>query len=308
MFRTLLIEEGERLSVAHQVLQIEKQGRRIPVPIDDIYCIVLDNLKAVVTTAAINALCTAGAHIVICNEKHLPSAVIYPELIHYAPYRVVTKQMGMTQGWKDALWDKIVKGKLANQAETLRLCTGDMDAYHRLMELADEVEEGDSGNREGIGAKLYFRHFFGDGFVRMEDDGINHAMNYGYTILRTAMIKTLYTFGYYPLIGIHHIGYGNAFNLGDDLMEPFRPVVDMWVELHHEELLGDLTSQQRRSLVNLLNQEMDYDGCRMKIRNVMARYVKQYTSAIEKESVELLRIPTITATLFEAMKAECHES
>ena len=70
MFRTLLIEEGERLSVAHQVLQIEKQGRRIPVPIDDIYCIVLDNLKAVVTTAAINALCTAGAHIVICNENH----------------------------------------------------------------------------------------------------------------------------------------------------------------------------------------------------------------------------------------------
>lgn len=91
-------------------------------------------------------------------------------------------------------------------------------------------------------------------------------------------------------------------------MEPFRPVVDMWVDLHHEELLGDLTSQQRRGLVNLLNQEMDYDGCRMKIRNVMACYVKQYTSAIEKESVELLRIPTITATFFEAMKAECHES
>ena len=91
-------------------------------------------------------------------------------------------------------------------------------------------------------------------------------------------------------------------------MEPFRPVVDMWVDLHHEELLGDLTSQQRRSLVNLLNQEMDYDGCRMKIRNVMARYVKQYTSAIEKESVKLFQIPTITATLFEAMKAECHES
>lgn len=91
-------------------------------------------------------------------------------------------------------------------------------------------------------------------------------------------------------------------------MEPFRPVVDMWVDLHHEELLGDLTSQQRRGLVNLLNQEMDYDGCRMKIRNVMACYVKQYTSAIEKESVALLRIPTITATFFEAMKAECHES
>lgn len=116
MFRTLLIEEGERLSVAHQVLQIEKQGRRISVPIADIHCIVLDNLKAVVTTAAINA-----------------------------PYRVVTKQMGMTQGRKDAMWDKIVKGKLANQAEALRLCTGDMDAYHRLMELADEVEEGVRG-------------------------------------------------------------------------------------------------------------------------------------------------------------------
>ena len=308
MFRTLLIEEGERLSVAHQVLQVEKQGKRIPIPINDIYCIVLDNLQAVITTAAINALCTAGAHIVVCNEKHVPSAVIYPEMVHYAPYGVVKKQLKMTQGLKDALWDQIVKGKLQNQAESLKYCIGDMDTYHRLQQLAEEVEEGDAGNREGIGAKLYFRHLFGSDFIRMEEDGINHALNYGYTIMRSAMIKTLYTFGYYPALGIHHISIYNGFNLGDDLMEPFRPLVDMWVDMHHQELEEDLTQMQRRSLVNLLNLEMEYDHSRMKVRNVMARYVKHFTTAIEKETSSLFFAPSVTDIVYEAMKATCHES
>lgn len=308
MFRTLIIEEGERLSITNQILQIEKKGKQIPVPVDDIYCIVLDNIRTVITTTTITALCTAGAHIVICNEKHIPSAVIYPEMIHYAPYRVVKKQLEMTQGFKDNLWNKIVKGKLKNQAESLKFCTGDMDTYHRLQQLAKEVEEGDAGNREGIGAKLYFRHLFGSDFIRMEEDGINHALNYGYTILRTAMIKTLYTFGYYPAIGIHHIGIYNAFNLGDDLMEPFRPLVDMWADINHTELEDELTGAQRKSLVNLLNLDMEYDHSKMKVRNVIAQYVKHFTSAIEQEQPEMISVPIITNVVYEAMKEICHES
>lgn len=308
MFRTLIIEEGKRLSITNQVLQIEKKDKRIPIPIEDIYYIVLDNIHTVITTAAITALCTAGAHIIICNEKHIPSAAIYPEMVHYAPYGVVKKQLKMTQSFKDNLWDQIVKGKLKNQAESLKYCTGDMDTYHRLQQLAKEVKEGDAENREGIGAKLYFRHLFGSDFIRMEKDGVNHALNYGYTILRTAMIKTLYTFGYYPALGIHHIGIYNAFNLGDDLMEPFRPLVDMWADIHHTELEDELTSMQRKSLVNLLNLDMEYDHSRMKVRNIMARYVKYFTSAIEQEQPEIVSIPIITDVVYEAIKTTCHES
>ena len=308
MFRTLIIEEGERVSVRHNVLQIEKMGRTVPVPIDDIFCIVLDNLRAVITTAAINALCTAGAHIVICNERHLPSAVIYPEMVHYAPYAVVKKQMEMTEGFKNALWDQIVKTKITNQASVLKFCTGDMDTVKRLLELADEVEEGDRGNREGICAKLYFRNLFGFSFIRMEDDGVNHALNYGYTILRSSMIKILYTFGYYSALGIHHIGVYNAFNLGDDLMEPFRPMVDMWTDIHHEELLDELTLQQRKELVNLLNIEIPYEKGRMKVRNAMARYVRSFTTAIEKEDLGQFHIPRFSEEMYEGMKVSCQES
>lgn len=305
MFRTLIVEEGERLSVVHHVLRITRLGKTVPVPIDDLYCIVLDNQQTAVTTAAITELTRAGAHIVVCDEKHLPSSVIYPELVHYRPYTVAARQVALTQGQKDALWDRVVRAKLCSQAAALDCCCPGSAAANRIRELAEEVAEGDSGNREGIGAKLYFRQLFGSQFLRMEDDGVNHALNYGYAILRSSMVKTLYLFGYYPPLGIHHIGPTNPFNLGDDLMEPFRPIVDMWADLHHGELEETLTVGQRRQLVGLVNLEMDYDGAHMKVRNVMARYVKSFTAAVEKVDASLFIPPVLTSWVYKEMIRGC---
>lgn len=306
MFRTLIIEESERLTLTHNVVQVERAGKHIPVPVEDIYCIVLDNPRTMISTSVITALTGAGVHIVVCNEKHMPSSAIYPELVHYRPYTVVQRQLTMPQGARDALWDRVVRAKLLNQAFVLTCC-GEHGAASRLCELAEEVSEGDAGNREGIGAKLYFRALFGSRFLRMADDGINAAMNYGYAILRSSVVKTLYTFGYYPPVGIHHIGPTNPFNLGDDLMEPLRPVIDLWVDIHHTELLEALTSGQRRSLVGLMRLDADYDGARMKLTNVIARYIKSFTTAIEKEDASLFVPPVLTKTVYKGMGGACQD-
>lgn len=305
MFRTLVIEEGERLTLSHNSVHVEKQGEKIPLPVEDLYCIVLDNQRVMLSAAVITALTRAGAHVVICDERHMPSSVVYPEAVHYRPFTVVQRQISMPQGQKDALWDSIVRAKLLNQAMVLE-CAGSTGVSRRLRELAGEVEEGDAGNREGIGAKMYFRALFGSGFIRTCDSGVNSALNYGYAILRSSVVKSLYLFGFYPPLGIHHIGPENPFNLGDDLMEPFRPVIDLWTDLHHEELIDELTSQQRRSLVNLLNLELTYGKARMKLRNVISRCVRSFTSAVEKKDPGLFAPLLLTKQIQKEMEGQCH--
>lgn len=122
------------------------------------------------TVAAITELSEAGVHIIVCNEKHLPASVILPQSIHYHPLSVIRKQIGLPQDIKDAIWDKIVQMKIMNQAKVLKICGGKAERIKRLAELAEEVKDGDAGNREGIAARIFFHELYGFEFVRMHDD------------------------------------------------------------------------------------------------------------------------------------------
>lgn len=303
MFRTLIIEEGQSIRIRNHVLLVSAGDKEIPVPVSDVYCIVMDNPRCVSTHAALVEVAQSGGHIVFCNEKHMPAAVLYPEVIHYCPYQVVKEQLEMQEVTKNRLWDEVVKAKLANQAIVLEQCSGHTLVPERIRELAEEVVNGDEGNREGIGAKLYFRNLFGSDFIRMNDDGINHAMNYGYAILRSGVVKTLYTFGYYPPLGIHHIGNTNPFNLGDDLMEPLRPLIDLWVSLHHQELDINLTSLQRRHIISLFNLPVTYEGSKMRVRNIIARYIRSFTTAIRQKDITKFKPPYLTGEVYKDL---CH--
>lgn len=243
-------------------------------PIEDLYCIVVDNQQTVLTTAALTQLTASGAHILLCNEKHLPATVILPQNIHYHPLTVIRRQIALPEDVRDALWDKIINAKITNQALVLKYCGGE-------------------GNREGIAARMFFRGLYGIEFVRMYDDAINAALNYGYTVIRSAVAKTLAAYGYNCVLGLHHINESNAFNLADDIMEPLRPLVDLWVSDHHEELVDELTKQQRNELAALVNAVVLWDGKRMRVRNAIDKYVSSLTTAITQLSPKQLKIPTV---------------
>ena len=163
----------------------------------------------------------------------------------------------------------------------------------RLLQLREEVVAGDEGNREGIGAKWFFRSLYGADFIRMHDDGINAALNYGYAILRSAVGKTLTAYGYNCTMGVHHINEANPFNLADDLMEPLRPIVDLWVDEHQEELVDELTKEVRLELINLTNQTVLFDNKKMRMRYAIDKYISSFTSALEKGNPKLLKIPIL---------------
>ena len=261
------------------------------VPIDDLYSVVIDNRQTLLTTALITRLTEAGAHILVCNEKHLPASVILPQSIHYHPLTVIRQQISLPDDIKDQLWDRIVRQKILNQAKVLELCGCENDRIKCLKELADEVQNGDEGNREGIAARIFFHALYGYEFVRFYDDAINAALNYGYTVVRSAVAKTLTAYGYNCVLGLHHINEANPFNLADDLMEPLRPLVDLWVADHHEDLIDELTRQQRSELAALVNGVVLWDGKRMRLRNAIDRYVSSLTTATRNLSPAKLKLP-----------------
>jgi CRISPR-associated protein Cas1 len=294
----LIVYKGEKISVRNNRLVVLSEENEFEIPIEDIYSIVVDNQVTCITVPSIHKLTDAGVHILICNERHQPVSVILSQNNHYRPLNVIRKQIEMDDELKNNLWDKIIKSKIENQARVLKLCGGKTEKVEHLLEFAMEVYNGDEGNREGISAKMFFREMYGDSFVRMYDDTINAALNYGYAIIRSAFCKTLCAYGYNCVLGIHHINEYNPFNLADDLMEPLRPIVDFWVDQNSDDLIDELTKEQRSKLCDLVNNDVIIDGKKMRVRNAIDVYVRSLTTSIENEDAKYLKLPQIIKTEF----------
>ncbi len=202
----------------------------------------------------------------------------------------------MSDEFKAEIWQMIIQGKIRNQARVMDLRRIPREKSGRMLRFAEEVIPGDQGNREGVAAKWYFRAIYGSAFIRRADDAINAALNYGYAIIRSAVGKTLTAYGYNCVIGLHHINENNPFNLADDMMEPLRPMVDFWVDQNSEDLTNTLSQDNRRELVNLINQPVRQDNKRMSLRNAIDRYVSSLTTAIERQNPKLIKIPLVIDT------------
>lgn len=295
MFRTLIVQVGERIRTDNNWLCVESGEACSRIPLEDVYSIVIDNPRSSITIAALTALTDSGAHVLLCNEKHLPVTIVYPHNTHYRPYNVLKKQFAMPQFEKDLCWQRVMQSKLLNQAKVLELAGGANDVVRRLRSLALEVEPGDPGNREGIGAKMFFRGLYGSTFLRFSDDAVNAALNYGYAILRSAVTKTLYAYGFQTVLGIHHISETNPFNLAEDMIEPLRPLVDYWVVVNSDSLVETLTAQNRTGLVDIVNQPMLWEGKKMRVRTAIDKYIGSFTSAVDKQDPLILKCPEVVA-------------
>ena len=294
MWRTLIVTAGEKLTVKDNWLHVYSPQQEARVPIGDLYSVVVDNRQALLSVSVLTRLAQAGVHLLLCDEKHLPGAELLPLGLHYRPLTVLQKQMALPQPFKDQLWQRIVMAKIQNQAKVLQLAGVGSGKAQKLEELALRVLPGDAGNREAQAAKLYFPALFGAGFTRTQADVTNAALNYGYAIIRSAVSKTVAGYGYSGVLGLHHSGPGNAFNLADDLMEPLRPLVDLWTDAHCDDLYEELTRDNRRGLNDLVNQAVVFDGRKMRVRYAIDQYVKSLTSAIEGQDAGLLRLPVLT--------------
>ena len=225
--RTLVFTNPMILSLRNQQLVIaykDSPDDKQTAPIEDVGVVLLENQQTSITLPLLNALAENDVQVVICNSKGMPNAIIQSMNSNNLQGETLRNQIACGEVLKKQLWKQIVEYKIKNQASLLN---GIGENGSVLKPYYTNVRSGDIDNREGIAARIYFQHLFGDCFIRDRDEpGINTLLNYGYSILRAATCRAIVSSGLLPAIGIHHHNRSNVYPLADDLMEPYRPFVD----------------------------------------------------------------------------------
>jgi len=201
---------------------------------------------------------------------------------HFSQSGNIDKQINWNDNKKKIIHQKIVKAKIFNQIEILKKNNKNIKVIDKLYRFIDEVELDDLTNREGLSAKMYFRELFGDDFIRFENDVINAGLNYGYSIFRSLITSIIVAKGYLPNIGIFHRGKQNMFNLRDDVIEVFRPIVDDYV---YNFMLEDILFKQehREELIQLILKKVIIDNRKQTIANAIYIYLESIFKELETE-------------------------
>jgi len=261
-WRSVVISNPARLRVKNYALTIQQGDQEVSVPLEDIAAVVIDNNQVTLTASVISKCAEQGIALITVNEKHLPNGLLLPFTPHSRAYRMMAKQLAATQPMKKRLWQLITKRKIENQAAVL-LNSGNERMSTRLISIAEKVKSGDKDNLESVAAHIYFPTLLGQSFTRHKEDMVNAMLDYGYSIIRSAIAKSLVSYGFLPAFGIHHHSEQNAFNLADDIIEPYRPIVDEKVIdiISSVDIPERLEPNIKIQLINLLHEDaLMFDG------------------------------------------------
>lgn len=291
-FRNILIESAAHLSLKNSQLIIRTDCDH-SVAVEDISALLLENRQSTITAAALSFLGQSGCAVFVCDEKHLPCAVLTPFASYSRELSVLRWQLDASEPLKKRLWQSLVVAKIQNQSTCLRL-NGQTAAADELLALSKSVRSGDTGNVEATAAQKYFPALFHAGFRRSADSADNAALNYGYAILRGSIARHLAVYGFQPALGLHHRSTLNHFNLADDLIEPFRPLVDLLVTcMPAEDDEEQLTPARKRQLFNCLNLDMLSDGFHHSVAYSIERLVQSLSRSLENGEAALC-LPVLT--------------
>lgn len=212
----LSLRNGQMVIHTREAPEMQKS-----VPIEDIGFVVLEDQQTSVTLPLLNALSDNNVAVILCGENRMPNAMLMNLDSNRTQGENYRAQIEASEPLKKGLWKQIVEAKIRNQAALLRKLGRDGD---KLKPYYMNVKSADADNREGIAAKVYWSELFGADFVRSREGAApNNLLNYGYTILRAAVARSIMGSGLFPAFGIFHRNRYNAFPLADDLMEPYRP-------------------------------------------------------------------------------------
>ncbi len=292
-WRVVYISEAEEMKLYLDNLKVIKGEQEVLIPLSDIHTIVVDNHRTVVTGRLMNKLAEYHILLIFCDESHHPNVFSLGLYSHYRVYGVLYKQINWSDEAKGRMWQRFVQIKIRNQASLLEYLEKDQNIVNRLRTLANHVEFEDRTNREGHAAKLYFNELFGDSFQRMRGsvDPVNAALNYGYIVLRACVARSVVAHGLHPAFGIGHRNQFNAFNLVDDCMEVFRPVIDFWVAMTIKDENDYLTWETKQQLIRRLSSKILIDGQGQTVLNAIDLFVQSFIKAMNENNDKLLVYP-----------------
>ncbi|HRZ41713.1 MAG TPA: type II CRISPR-associated endonuclease Cas1 [Bacteroidales bacterium] len=295
--RTLFFTTPARLSLKDNqlVFQGSDAGEIRTMPIEDLGFVVLENHQISVSLPLLDALSVYNVGVVICDKKHLPTSMLLNLDSHNIQTELFSQQMNATEPLKKNLWKQTVEAKIANQAALLAFCE---KKHSELIAYQKDVKSGDTTNREGAAARIYWKRLFGNEFER-DRYGIppNNMLNYGYIILRAAVARALSGSGLLPTLGIHHHNRYNSFCLADDIMEPYRPYIDKLVfELHKSNPnIADLTAEVKLTILEVLSADVLIDKIKRPLMVAISMTTASLSRCFTGESKKIL-YPALQST------------
>ena len=222
-------EDGRHLSLFHGFLEVSQGSTELGrVPLDDLAAVIANAHGLTYSNNLLVELAGRGIPVVLSGANHTPAALLWPVDGHHLQSARMLAQANAPKPLVKRLWQQVIQAKIRNQGAVLEAVGQSAGAFDRLTR---SVRSGDPDNIEAQAARRYWPALMGDGFRRDKSSGgVNAMLNYGYAILRSAVARGVMAAGLHPTLGIHHRNRGNPMCLVDDLMEPFRPIVDLRVQ------------------------------------------------------------------------------
>ncbi len=289
-WRSVVISRPAKLKRDHYSLAIE-QEQTACVPFEDIAVIVLNHREITLTHPVLSACGEYGISLFATGDTHHPSGVFIPFLPHSRATRWLRLQLDLPRPVAKQTWAAIVRKKISNQAAVLRIAG--RDGADRLDSYARRVRSGDSDNLEGQAAYFHFTQLFGKDFRRDHERFTNAALDYGYAVLRGTIARGLVAHGLMPSIGLFHASEQNAFNLADDVIEPFRPLVDLFVYRMVPQPDDELHPEDKVALVGLLNVDVGMPRGKMSVLSAIEHMIESLARIYDGGNETLLEMPSI---------------
>jgi CRISPR-associated protein Cas1 len=279
--------DNVHLSAHRGFLSVALKGEEIGrVPLDDVAALIVHAHGVTWTANLVVRLAERGAMMVLCAANHAPVAMTIPVDGHHAQNARFRAQWDAPRPLLKQAWKTVVTAKVRNQASLLAaLGRPEADA---LRFMADRIRSGDPDNIEAQAARRYWPALMGDQFRRDRSaEGVNALLNYGYTIMRSMVARAVIAAGLHPTIGLHHANRLNAFALVDDLVEPFRPIIDAAVRQMVEDGSKDVDGSAKARLAALIAVDVDLMGATSPVSVAAQRLAQSLASSFESGTLAL---------------------
>lgn len=293
-WRVVVVSSKSKLDYKMDYLVVRSADTVKRIHLSEISVLLIESTAVSLTAYLLCELSKKKISVIFCDEKRYPHASVLPIYGSHDTGLKFRNQIKWNDHTKGFVWAEIVRAKIYGQIAVLK--EYGKDNCDLLEQYIAEVEPGDITNREGHAAKVYFNSLFGMDFSRSQDNNVNAALNYGYSIILSDFAREIVSNGYATQLGIFHDNMFNKYNLACDLMEPFRPYVDYTVakmDLHQFE------HPEKMQLVQILNRCVEIDGRTQYLINAAKIYSKSIFEALNENDISQIRFPEYELQIYE---------
>jgi len=298
-WKTLRITKPCTLRIDRSNLVVEDEEFQVKLSLPDIDSIVFEGDRFLISAKVLAELGRHKVAVLFCDDKYMPISILHPYFQSALATKTLNFQLSISQEFKDLLWQRIVQSKIALQRIVLEILKKPSSALQRYEK---NVQPADQYGMEAKAARIYWKQLF-DNLVREPNslDVRNQCLNYAYAIVRSLITRDLSAAGFVPALGIWHRNNFNAFNLSDDLIEPFRPLVDLGVYKILQRFKSEeyITPTMKRVIIEMMDKEFIlFDNGLTSLRKASKLYIQSFKQSVTKQRVDELKFPAIDREKF----------